>query len=157
LITSDFTDTREAEIFALIMFGFLVCRGSVYEKSELLFNVITAKNRGSNKEPVLNFNHPKFKLALKYLIFFSEILPKKFLISDGVDKAQFKSDGWKGKKIDWTHDKVREAEQEFEIMFPSIFEELVERIFKNNRTYIRKDDFVYAIDGTFTEKQYIQA
>ena len=52
-------NTFEVDIFALQMLGLVVCRGSVEEKAEALFDILT---RGSNKnQPVIGWSHPKLR------------------------------------------------------------------------------------------------
>ena len=72
-------NTFEVDIFALQIFGLIVCRGSVEEKAESLFDIIT---RGSKKkEPVVSWSHPTLLKAIKMIFIFSEKLPKRFLNS----------------------------------------------------------------------------
>jgi hypothetical protein len=73
-------NTFEVDIFALQMFGFVVCRGSVDEKARELFDVIT-KGVNKKKNPVISWSHPKFLKAVKLIFTFSELLPKKLLFN----------------------------------------------------------------------------
>jgi hypothetical protein len=70
-------NTFEVDIFSLQVFGLLVCRGSVNEKTGTLFDLITrGKKKGVKK---LSWAHPKFLKAIKLIFVMAEILPKKYL------------------------------------------------------------------------------
>ena len=60
------------------MYAFIVCRGSVYEKASLLFDVITEGPK-KKKKPMLSWAHPKFMKAIKLLFTMAELLPKKYM------------------------------------------------------------------------------
>jgi hypothetical protein len=86
--------TFEVDLFSLQIYGFLVCRGSVETKAEFLFDFITS---GTKKTvPMISWGNPKFLKAMKLLITFSEVLPKKYLLlNKETDETTDNS------KIDW--------------------------------------------------------
>lgn len=149
----------EVDIFALQIYGFVVCRGSVKEKAEALFDLITLGSK--KKEPKMSWSHPKFLKAIKLIFTYSELLPKKFLhaklnegsvqIKDLSDKGNLKNG------FEWDEAYLEYLDSHFSGIYDNIFEALVERIFKNNVNMVNRKEFVDAIDGTDVEKAAIYA
>ena len=70
------------DIFNFKMFALLVCRGSVTQKAQELWDLINTepgmKSIEKYKDKIM-WNNPRLKKAIRMIIYFSEILPKKFL------------------------------------------------------------------------------
>ena len=62
-------------LFNLKVYAILICRGEIRKKAEHLFDLIMLKNR---KKDLLFWNNQRLKECLKMLIYFSEVLPKKY-------------------------------------------------------------------------------
>ena len=57
-----------------------MCRGKPEEKAEILFDLVhVQKNDDKNKDDVITWKDYKLSLAVRYLIFFSEVFPKKYM------------------------------------------------------------------------------
>ena len=63
-------------LFNLKVYAILICRGETREKAEYLYELIMLHNR---KKSVLNWSNTRLRNALKMLIYFSEVLPKKYI------------------------------------------------------------------------------
>ena len=58
-----------------------MCRGSLSEKSGILFDLVMIFNKETDPEKrILSWNHPRLKKAIKLIVFMSEILPKRYII-----------------------------------------------------------------------------
>lgn len=63
-------------LFNLKVYAILICRGEIRKKAEHLFDLIMLKNR---KKDYIFWNNQRLKESLKMLIYFSEVLPKKYI------------------------------------------------------------------------------
>ena len=130
-------NTFEVDIFALQIYGLIVCRGSVEDKAGELFDLITKGTK--KKEPMVTWAHPRFLKAMKLLVTFSEVMPKKYiLMAKKNGNINFKDD--KKDKLnkshvgvqDWDENYLNDLEETFSPVFDIIFDQLIDRIFKNN-------------------------
>lgn len=70
------------DIFNFKIFALLICRGSVSQKAEELWELI---NKDSGMKPIdkyrgkIVWSNPRLKKSIRMIIYFSEVLPKKFL------------------------------------------------------------------------------
>ena len=63
-------------LFNLKIYAILICRGEIRQKAEHLFDLIMLKNR---KKEFIFWNNQRLKECLKMIIYFSEVLPKKYI------------------------------------------------------------------------------
>ena len=62
------------DVFSIKIFALLMCKGSVAEKAEALYNTITVDPQSCSR---VLWNSSRIKNAYKKLLFFSELFPKK--------------------------------------------------------------------------------
>ena len=55
-----------------------MCKGSVYEKAHVLFDIILGIEKVRQGEEYISWRSGKMTNAFKKLIFFAEIFPKKY-------------------------------------------------------------------------------
>ena len=60
------------------MFAILLCKGSTREKAELFFDLIVGYEGIKIGRDSITWKSSRMMLAIKKLLFFSEIFPKKF-------------------------------------------------------------------------------
>jgi hypothetical protein len=129
----------------LHIYGFLVCRGSVETKAGLLFDLITAGTK--KKIPMLSWCNPKFVKAMKLLVTFSEVLPKKYLLLKN-GNVQISDNSI----IDWDQEYLNQLDTHFPAVFDMMFDQIIDRIFKNDVNQVSRQEFIEAIDGNYMEK-----
>ena len=70
------------DLFSFKIFALLICRGTVDQKAQKLWDLI---NIEAGMKPIdkykdkIMWNNPRLKKSIRLIIYFSEILPKKFL------------------------------------------------------------------------------
>lgn len=74
---------RYIDMFGLRVLSLLVCRGKQTEKAKYLANLVNL----SRKQPV-HWDNPRLRKAIRLIVYFSSILPLKFL-SENQDKEVF--------------------------------------------------------------------
>ena len=60
------------------IFALLMCQGNLRRKAEAFFEIATGTLE-RNENPKLAFNSGRLKKAIKNILFFSEIFPKKYI------------------------------------------------------------------------------
>ena len=55
-----------------------MCKGTLKDKSEVLFDVILGPEGKKQNRETIGWNNSRMKKAFKKLIFFAEIFPKKY-------------------------------------------------------------------------------
>lgn len=71
----DLSSDKYIDIFSLRVLSLIVCRGKPMEKAKFLADLICH----GNKEEEVKYNNKRLRRAMRYLLYFSSILPLKFL------------------------------------------------------------------------------
>lgn len=70
------------DVFNFKILALLICRGSVTQKAQELWDLIniepSMKQIDKYKDKIM-WSNPRLKKSIRLIIYFSEILPKKFL------------------------------------------------------------------------------
>ena len=148
-------------LFNLKVYAILICRGEIRQKAEHLFDLIMLKNR---KKEFIFWNNQRLKECLKMIIYFSEVLPKKYINEVMHFKGMIIQMSPKGKLGDetkrimnteqkdeqWQEDNVKILESSFNDIIDSIYDDLfIDRMYgKNLKSAIDKDEFLNCVGGS---------
>lgn len=148
-------------LFNLKVYAILICRGEIRQKAEHLFDLIMLKNR---KKEFIFWNNQRLKECLKMIIYFSEVLPKKYINEVMHFKGVVILMSPKGKLGDetkrimnteqkdeqWQEDNVKILESSFNDIIDSIYDDLfIDRMYgKNLKSAIDKDEFLTCVGGS---------
>jgi hypothetical protein len=141
-----------------------MCKGSVKVKSDLFFDLVVGPEGIKQNKETIAWKSGRMSLAIKRLVFFSEIFPKKYqneflqelfpkksitVIEDGVDSDEVDTKD----QLLWSDTYLILAEQKFDEIFSEVYEEkFIDHIFEKNESLITKIDFKSAIAGDMDEK-----
>ena len=150
-------------LFNLKVYAILICRGETRRKAEHLYDLIMLKNR--NKDYIF-WNNQRLKEALKMLIYFSEVLPKKYINEVMHFRGMVISMSPKGriateshrimnteqKDEQWQEDNVKILESSFNDIIDQIYDELfIDRMYgKNLKSSITKNEFLDCLGGSLS-------
>ena len=118
-------------LFNLKVYAILMCRGDTRLKAEYLYDLIMLHNRKKNH---LNWSNLRLRDALKMLVYFSEVLPKKYINEvhhfKGI-QIQYTPRGLLSSR---TQDIVSEQGEEWEMqnvkILESSFDDIIEQVYE---------------------------
>jgi hypothetical protein len=79
---------------------------------------------------------------MKLLFIFSEVLPKKYLLTKQGQKITGRT------KMAWNQEDLYRLDDHFTAVFDIMFDNMIDRIFQNMSNKVYREDFIYRIDGT---------
>lgn len=147
------------DIFCLRVLSLLVCRGKPTEKARFLAELVANQTKGKQAASVA-WNNPRLRAAVRFILYFSSILPLKFL-SVHQDQDVFNrilslgkySQRRKGTRISiptydfdssylWSDQKIKQTEKMFDDVFELFYEEkFLQVIFANDQNSISAQSF----------------
>ena len=80
--TGKFEKIEESDIdlFKLKIFALLMCRGKPEVKADILVDIVLGEHmKEKSKDDILKWHNPRLIRAIKHLIYFSEVFPKKYM------------------------------------------------------------------------------
>jgi hypothetical protein len=137
-----------------------MCKGKMNVKAELFFNLIVGPEGARQGKDTIAWKSSRMLQAVKRLIFFSEIFPKKYqseFLNELFPKkgiaVQDDSDDETPEAMLWSDPYLILAEEKFDQIFKDIYEEqIMDHIFEKNESLITLDDFRSALAGDMDEK-----
>jgi hypothetical protein len=154
-VDDDLSPSRYVDIFSLRVLSLIVCRGKPTEKAKFLADLI---NHGIKER--IQWDNPRLRKAMRCLLYFSSILPLKFL-TQNQDEEVFDRILSSGKfantrksmrnsilvhDIDkknlWTEEHITQTDKLFDDVFELFMEEkFYDSVYPPNKSSLSQDEF----------------
>lgn len=66
------------DTFVLNIFGLLFCKGTIESKAQILFETIIGPNGLKAEKNIVSCRSKRMTKAFKFLVYFSDVFPKKY-------------------------------------------------------------------------------